>query len=129
MRYLFVFFLLLPLPALADTPLTAQEFDARTVGKILFFGAEGQRYGVEEYLPDRRVRWSFLDGKCRDGVWYENGPEICFLYEDNPEPQCWLFYTDGDGMRAEFATGNDPTILYEVESGDEMLCLGPDVGV
>ncbi|MEQ9695741.1 hypothetical protein [Shimia sp. SDUM112013] len=128
MRFLFLF-LFLPVMATAETPLSAQAFEQRTLGKILFYGADGTRYGVEEYLPDRRVRWSFLDGKCKDGIWYESGPQICFVYEDNPEPQCWLFFEDGVGLRAEFATGDDPTVLYEVETGDEMLCLGPDVGV
>ena len=117
------------MPALAESPLTASEFEARTTGKTLYYGVGGERYGVEEYLPDRRVRWSFLDGECKDGAWYPSGEQICFVYEDNPVPQCWLFYLDGERLAARFASGDDPTVLYEVEGEAEMLCLGPKVGV
>ncbi len=121
--------LLTALPVLAQTPMTASEFEAHTEGKTLYFGVGGQRYGVEEYLPNRRVRWSFLDGDCKDGRWYPSDEQICFVYDDNPVPQCWLFYLDGDRLAARFASGDDPTVLYEVEGNGEMLCLGPKVGV
>ncbi|MBR9843031.1 MAG: hypothetical protein GYB25_07715 [Rhodobacteraceae bacterium] len=129
MKRLILAFLLTALPALAESPMTASEFEAHTKGKTLYYGLGGERYGVEEYLPDRRVRWSFLDGECKDGAWYPSGEQICFVYEDNPVPQCWLFYLDGDRLAARFASGDDPTILYEVEGKGEMLCLGPKVGV
>ena len=121
---------LMALPALADTPMSAAEFDAYSLGKTLYYGADGQRYGVEEYLPDRRVRWSFLDGKCKDGLWYEDAGLICFVYDDNPVPQCWSFYQrPGGGLSARFENAPDTTELYEIEGEGEMLCLGPEVGV
>jgi len=119
----------LAFPAFAQTPMTASEFEAHTSGKTLYYGVGGQRYGVEAYLPDRRVRWSFLDGECKDGAWYPSGDQICFVYDDNPVPQCWLFYLDGDHLAAQFASGDNPTVLYEIEGAGEMLCLGPKVGV
>lgn len=118
------------LPALAAEALNATQFESYVLGKTLYFGQAGQSYGVEEYLPDRKVRWSFLDGKCKDGFWYEQADQICFVYEDTPDPQCWSFYQEGSGLRAVFE--NDPanTVLYEAQQNDEpMLCLGPDVGV
>ncbi|MFZ7090174.1 hypothetical protein [Primorskyibacter sp. 2E233] len=118
------------LPALAAEPLTAGEFESYVAGKTLYFGLSGQAYGAEEYLPDRQVRWSFLDGKCKEGRWYEDAGEICFVYEDNPEPQCWSFFREGSGLRAVFENDPSSTVLYEANQNDEpMMCLGPDVGV
>lgn len=118
------------LPGWTAEPLNASEFEAYVTGKTLYFGQDGQAYGVEEYLDDRRVRWSFLDGKCKDGVWYEDQGMICFVYEDNPSPQCWSFFREGSGLRAIFENDPAATTLYEAHQDDEpMMCLGPDVGV
>ena len=114
----------------AQSPMSAEAFDAYTRGKTLFFGSNGAAYGVERYLGDRRVIWSFLDGDCQDGVWYEENGQICFLYEDRNDPQCWTFYQGPGGLVARFE--NDPTAteLYEAEDiGEDMLCYGPEVGV
>ena len=117
-------------PTLAAEPMSAAEFERYVTGKTLYFGLSGQAYGVEEYLPDRQVRWSFLDGKCKDGFWYAEGNQICFVYEDNPEPQCWSFFREGAGLRAVFENNPNATTLYEANQNDEpMMCLGPDVGV
>lgn len=121
---------LLASPALSQSAMTAAEFEAYVAGKTLFYAADGTRYGVEEYLPDRRVRWSFLDGQCKEGVWYEEAGNICFIYEDNPVPQCWNFFEGTNGLSAHFTSEDDGTVLYEIQStGEEMLCLGPEVGV
>ncbi|MDO6587529.1 hypothetical protein Q4543_18615 [Salipiger sp. 1_MG-2023] len=122
--------LTLALPCLASEPLSGAEFERYVTGKTLYFGLEGSSYGVEEYLPDRQVRWSFLDGQCKDGFWYEDQRMICFVYDDEPEAQCWSFYREGTGLRAVFE--NDPanTVLYEARQDDKpMMCLGPEVGV
>ena len=115
----------------AQSAMTGAEFEAYVTGKTLFFAADGQRYGVEEYLPNRRVRWSFLDGQCKEGTWYAQGAQICFVYEDNPDPQCWQFFEGTGGLTAKFGDEPDGTVLYEIDpaAGEEMLCLGPEVGV
>lgn len=114
----------------AQTPMSAEEFEAYTTGKTLYFFSQGQAYGVEEYREGRRVVWSFLDGQCKDGVWFPVGEQICFVYEDNPEQQCWTFYRESGGLRAVFEGSDSGTELYEAGEADEpMLCLGPDVGV
>ncbi len=115
----------------ADTPMSAAEFETYSQGKTFYFGALGEPYGVEEYLDNRRVRWSFLDGECKDGHWYEEGGMICFLYDDTPDdPQCWSFYRGPSGLVARFENNPDSTELYEVENSQEpMICMGPDVGV
>ena len=116
--------------ALAETPMTADEFDRYTRGKTLYFSSNGERYGGEEYFENRRVRWSYLDGQCKEGVWFVDGADICFVYEDNPTPQCWQFFLDGGGLSARFTGDEADSTLYEIEGADEeMLCLGPEVGV
>ena len=112
--------------------MNADAFDRYTKGKTLFFSQSGQAYGAERYLDNRRVIWSFLDGECKNGIWYEENEQICFLYEDRPDPQCWLFRQSGTGLIATFA-GGDPgeaSELYEAQDiGEDMVCLGPKVGV
>ncbi len=114
----------------AQTALSGAEFDEYTRGKTLFYGFEGQVYGVERYLPNRRVIWSFLDGQCKEGVWYQREDQICFVYEDRLDPQCWVFTKSGGGLIAQFEGDPQATELYEAEDlGEEMVCLGPEVGV
>ncbi|WP_432817428.1 hypothetical protein [Sulfitobacter sp. JB4-11] len=118
------------LPAQAQSTMTAEQFDAYTLGKTLFYGRNGSAYGVELYLENRRVRWSFLDGQCKDGIWYEDNGLICFVYEDNPDPQCWSFELGAGGLIARFENNPETTELYEAQDTDEeMICLGPKIGV
>ena len=120
----------LPVVAGAQTPITAEEFEARVTGKVLTYSADGAPYGMEEYLEGRRVRWSFLDGDCQEGRWYVAGDQICFVYENMPEPQCWQFYAQGGQILARFE--NDPlsTELYETaRTPGPLMCLGPEIGV
>lgn len=132
MRLLPSLILLTFLPAIAgaQTLITAEEFEARVTGKVLTYSADGAPYGMEEYLEGRRVRWSFLDGECQEGHWYVAGDQICFVYENMPEPQCWQFYAEGGRILARFK--NDPmsTELYETSrTPGPLMCLGPEIGV
>jgi len=113
----------------AGSLMTAAEFDSYTRGKTFYYANQGQPYGGEEYLDDRRVRWSYLDGKCQEGVWYPEDDMICFEYEGQPDPQCWSFTRSEAGLVAMFQNDPGQTLLYEVEkSAEPLLCLGPDVG-
>tara|TARA_B100002049_G_C16006238_1_gene343778 strand:+ start:226 stop:672 length:447 start_codon:yes stop_codon:yes gene_type:complete len=118
----------LPLPALAE--MSAAEFEAYTQGKTLYYGQSGAPYGAEVYHKDRRVQWSFLDGRCKEGRWYEAEGLICFVYEDDPNPQCWSFTESTSGLVARFENDPTQTELYEAqEQNDPLLCIGPEVGV
>ena len=119
------------LPAAAETPMTAEEFEAYTTGQTLTFSFMGVPYGVEQYLPGRRVLWSFIGEECQQGLWYEEAGNICFLYDNAPDnPQCWTFWRHEDGLRALFAGEGSATELYEVSRTREpLICEGPDVGV
>ncbi|MFT6674509.1 MAG: hypothetical protein ACJAVM_000692 [Sulfitobacter sp.] len=118
------------LPATAQDLMSAAEFDSYTKGKTLFYGREGAAYGAETYLENRRVRWSFLDGECKEGEWYEDAGLICFVYENNSDPQCWSFSEGTRGLIARFENNPLTTELYEAQDvGEQMVCLGPKVGV
>lgn len=122
-----------PLPAAAldaDQPMTAMEFDAYTRGLTLTFGVDGVPYGIEQFLPNRRVLWSFIGEECRDGTWYQAGPQICFVYDDEPgREHCWTFFDTGNGLRARFGDDPEGTELVEVlRSPAPMMCKGPLVG-
>ena len=118
-----------PGPAVAG--MSAAEFDAYTRGQTFHYGTAGaEPYGAEEYLPGRRVRWSFLDGECQDGYWYADGPRICFVYDTEPEPQCWQFERGSEGLEARFDGDDGVTELYEMEkSRAPLTCPGPKIGV
>lgn len=127
---LFALALCTSLPAQADTALDAQAFEQLTLGRTFTYAENGTAYGAEEYLPGRRVRWSFLDGQCKAGFWWEEAGQICFAYEDNPEPQCWRFFMGEAGLVAHYTSNDDAAPLYEVgQSSDPLLCLGPETGV
>lgn len=122
-------FILAASPALAEGPMTAAEFDAYTIGKTLTFGVWGdQAYGVEQYQSGRRVVWSFLDGECSNGVWYESKGSICFRYDFDPEAKCWKFYDEPNGLRAVFMNRPNTSMLYEAQdSGEPLICPGPNL--
>ena len=127
---LIAFAVLVVTPVSAAEPMDGSAFDAYTRGKTLFYGQNGEPYGAEVYLDDRRVRWSFLDGECKDGYWYEEAGQICFVYEDNPDPQCWSFSKQNGRLAARFENRPDATELYEAQDvGEEMICLAPNLGV
>ena len=119
-------------PALAETPLTGSEFEAYTTGKTMTYFSDGASYGIEEYKPDRHVKWAFRDGECTDGRWFE--PEvglICFVYNGNFDaPQCWNFFKTEQGLMARFLSTEGTGDEYQAQpSHGPLVCLGPEVGV
>ncbi len=118
-------------PALAQSPMSAEAFEDYATGKTLIYGESGMAYGAEQYLPGRRVIWTFLDGACRRGEWYEKAEQICFRYEHAPDdPQCWTFFRSQTGLTARFENDPQARILVEVEKSTEpLICPGPKVGV
>ncbi|MCF1708533.1 hypothetical protein L0V05_06855 [Tabrizicola sp. J26] len=130
LRLLVLALISLPALALAESPMTGAEFEAQLTGKTMTYAEAGQVYGIEQYLPGRQVVWAFSGEECRKGTWYEQGPAICFIYEDNPDPQCWLFFQRADGLKAHFIGDPEGTELSAVdESTQPLSCAGPDLGV
>lgn len=111
--------------AQAEAPMTAAEFESYVDGRIMSFGSPGDpTYGVEQYLPGRRVIWSTGNGQCTNGVWYESKGDICFRYDGDPEAKCWAIYREGDGIRAVFTTRPETTVIFEVEDYTVPLICG-----
>ncbi|MFZ1470587.1 MAG: hypothetical protein WAT09_16675 [Paracoccaceae bacterium] len=105
----------LPDPPLAnDPPLTADEFDAMTLGKTMDTHSSGGSYGVEKFLPGKRSIWEDARG-CMYGTWEQVGNQICFTYEDDPaNPDCWTYHARGDALKAWYFgdRSNEPIMLY-----------------
>lgn len=117
-------------PALAEPSLTAEAFDALTQGRTMTWAEFGQVYGVEQYLPGRRVRWTVLGDDCVTGHWYVEGSAICFLYEDRSDPACWDISAAGSGLEARLLGTPPETAPVRIEETDTPLaCFGPEVGV
>ncbi|MCL7464377.1 hypothetical protein [Phaeovulum sp. NW3] len=117
-------------PPLHTAPLDAAEFDARTQGRTITYSAYGQPYGVEQYLPGRRVLWAFEGGACKEGTWFQQGEMICFDYRDDGGLQCWTFHDTPEGLMARFLgdPGAEPLVSLS-ESPEPLDCPGPEVGV
>lgn len=124
---------LLPLASAgaAETPITAAEFEAYVTGKTLTYASSGEVWGAEQYRAGRSVTWAFTGQPCQNGTWYDNGNnEICFVYNAEEGPQCWHFFKDSAGLRAQFVGDPEGTPLSEVaQSNAPLICPGPDVGV
>ena len=116
--------------AQAETPVTATEFESHVTGYTVTYQQFESAFGIEEYLPDRKVRWSVALNDCQYGSWYPEDDDICFVYEYDPNPACWTFWLR-DGALVALSTSDAPGAeLYEVERGQTPLpCPGPDVGV
>ena len=117
-------------PALAQTPLNATEFEADVTGKTITYDYGDGLFGTEEYLIDRKVRWAFEGDLCIYGSWYQAGDEICFIYENDPTPACWLYFLDGGAIRGRYmGEGGGWEILESNRTAQPLPCAGPDVGV
>ncbi|MBK5933889.1 hypothetical protein C8N32_11233 [Rhodovulum imhoffii] len=127
---LFLVMILLCSAAQADPPLSGARFEAHVMGKTLYYKAEGETYGAEQYLTDRRVIWAFLGGPCTQGYWYEDAEKICFLYEHAPkDPQCWRFYLRDGVLSARFDGELSESLIEIFKSRHPLRCAGPQAGV
>jgi hypothetical protein len=94
---------LLAIPAAAETPLGAEAFEALTTGRTVLYSDAQQ----EQFLPGRRVILRLPDDQaCLHGRWYAAGEAICFLYEGDPGPHCWLIDETAAGIRFRGPAGD-----------------------
>jgi hypothetical protein len=119
-----IFCLALCTPAIAQDAMNATEFDDYVTGKTITFRTElNPEFGIERYLPGRRVMWSTFNGICQYGVWFESKGDICFRYEGDPEHKCWEIYGEADGLRGVYTTNPNTTVIFEVpDRQDPLIC-------
>lgn len=118
------------IPASAETPLSGAEFDAEVTGSTLTYDYGDGLFGTEEYLPNREVRWAFEGETCMYGKWYEAGDQICFIYRQDPAPQCWNYFLEDGAIRGRYmGDGGGWDILESGRTTRPLSCAGPDVGV
>lgn len=126
MRFTFAF-LLLTGTAQAQTPMTAEEFEAFSTGQTLDYFIDGIFWGSERHLSDRKTQDADAEGPCRKGEWFPKDDMICFVYEGDAGEHCWQFFRDGTRVLAQT---DDGELSTEVTLADQPLaCPGPDVGV
>lgn len=124
MRSLVLLLLFSALPAQAQDRMDAEAFEAYVNDRTISFRTDlNPLFGVERYLPGRRVIWSTFDGTCHYGVWFESKGDICFRYEGDPEHKCWAIYDTPQGMLGVFTTHPGTTVIYELpERDDPLIC-------
>lgn len=112
------------MPAAAQDRMDAETFEAYVTDRTITFRTDlDPLFGVERYLPGRRVIWSTFDGTCLYGVWFESKGDICFRYEGDPEHKCWAIYDTPQGMRGDFTTRPNTTVIYELpDRNDPLIC-------
>jgi hypothetical protein len=130
MRLAALLFVVWPALGFAETPITADEFEAHVTGKTVTYQQFSSIFGIEEYLEGRKVRWSVAPNECQYGSWYPESDYICFVYDYDPNPACWTFWLR-DGALVALSISDAPGAeLHEVARDQTPLpCPGPDVGV
>ncbi|MBL9052897.1 MAG: hypothetical protein JNN02_04120 [Tabrizicola sp.] len=110
--------------------MTAEEFDEATRGSTITYDYGDGLFGTEEYLEGRQVRWAFDGDLCIYGSWRQWGDQICFDYENDPEPACWHYFLENGRIRGVYmGDGGGWQILESSRDGGPLPCAGPDVGV
>lgn len=127
MRFLPLLLAVWPLQSLAETPLSAEAFEGHVTGKTITYTLDGTVFGIEEYMQDRKVRWSVAADLCQYGTWYPDGDNICFVYGVDGPPRCWTFWLRDGTLVALFDGGGIE--LQESAISDKGLPCAPQVGV
>jgi hypothetical protein len=115
--------------ALAQTPMTADDFETWSTGKTLDYFDGTSFWGSEQHMAGRATLDADASGACLKGSWYPRGDDICFVYELSPGPHCWRFLRDGDMVFAQLIDDPDAPRFSVTLSDAPISCIGPDVGV
>lgn len=111
--------------------LTAEEFATIAEGHTLFFNQGTQFFGAEQYFGGQRSVWKPANGDCDYGTWWQDGPAICFSYEEGGGPSCWFVSRRDDDLYVRNV--DDPTGLLELRmvrrTREPLDCPGPATGV
>lgn len=85
---------------IAQDQVSPEVFLDQAVGNTLTFRSfqSGNLVGDEQFLRRDLSVWADAEGRCTYGTIEIRGPQLCFLYDDMPDPDnCWLiFIHDGE---------------------------------
>ncbi len=119
-------------PAGAAELVTPEAFRALSEGRTLHFSLDGAPFGAEQFFADRRSLWRFADGSCEPGRWTAREDDgICFVYDSDPAPICWLFREDAAGFVAHLLEDGAETgfsLDLDRVAPEPLPCPGPQVG-
>lgn len=115
-------FCLLALPVHAQEAMTAEDFETYAEGRTLGYSV-GNRdpYGTERYLPNRRVIWTTIGGRCSTGSWFPVEDQICFVYDDDPDEKCWHFFPNADELVGIFEQSVGQAYRVSVIDDDDLF--------
>lgn len=119
--------LFLLLPALSasandDPPLSAEGFDALTQCRVMDTSTAAGTYGVETFLPDRKVIWRDINREV-NGTWDQVGDQICFTYEDKADfPVCWTYHDRSGGIEGWYQGDHTTSPILLTPIGDVPGC-------
>jgi hypothetical protein len=118
-------------PALAQPPMTAEEFDANVTGRTITYTYLGEVYSVEQYLPGRKVRTSHEDlngnAVCSYTYWYPDGDDICFHLDGSLDPSCWEYRLVSGAIVAWEAGVANHTLLEASRTDNPIICTDEDL--
>ena len=92
------------MPSLAvaqEGQISPDAFLDRANGNTLTFELypNGGVVGIEQFLSRSRTVWATPEGTCTYGKIELRGSQICFIYEDLPNPKhCWVPYAFEDKL-------------------------------
>ncbi len=94
--------------AQAQEQISPDDFLDRAMGRTLTFtdNRTGRVVGVEQFLRRDLSVWATSTGQCSYGRIELRGAQICFIYENFPNPEnCWIPVND-QGELAVISTNN-----------------------
>ena len=119
-------------PTFSETIVGADEFQQLSEGKTQYFTRDGVEFGAEQFYKNRTSTWQYEDGTCTVGQWYPVGDAICFVYEEQPVPQCWHVVRRDGNIYARLrgtAAGDVSELLMSHVDNKPVPCPAPDLGV
>ena len=120
---------LAPAQSSGERIVTAEEFEALSTGKTLYFSRSSRFFGAEQFYTRRRSLWQNGAGQCLDGEWFAKDDLICFEYDQPTDPACWHFIEKSTGYvaRAEGEGPENDIFLYHTDT-KPLDCKGPAIG-
>lgn len=115
--------------ALAQQQITPQDFIDRVTGQTLTFthNESGRIVGVEQFLRPNLSVWADVGGRCAYGDIELRGELICFLYQDDPDPNnCWMPF-DNDGELMVISSDSFEVQRITEVSDNDVDCVGAPI--